>query len=67
MYVLWAVGSTVAFLAIADRLVDRGDDWLKPLLVAAAINGGLALTGVGGILALLVGIAGFGAVLRDLL
>jgi hypothetical protein len=67
MYVLWAVGSTVAFLAIADRLVDRDDGWLKPLLVAAAINGGLALTGVGGILALVVGAAGFGAVLADLL
>jgi hypothetical protein len=67
VYVLWAVGSTVAFLAIADRLVDRGDDWLKPLLVAAAINGGLTLTGVGGILALAVGAAGFGAILDDLL
>jgi hypothetical protein len=67
LYVLWAVGSTIAFLAIADRLVDRGDDWLKPLLVAAAINGGLALTGIGGILALVVGAAGFGAVLDDLL
>jgi len=64
LYVLWAVGSTIAFLAIADRLVDRGDDWLVPLLVAAAINGGLALTGVGAILGFVVGAAGFGAVLE---
>ncbi|WP_135364844.1 hypothetical protein [Halosimplex halophilum] len=66
VYLVWAVGATVAFLAVADRLVDReGDDWLKPLLVAAALNGGLVLTGVGGILAFCIGAAGFGAVLED--
>jgi len=65
-YVVWAVGATVAFLAIAERLVDReGDDWTRPLLVAAALNGGLVLTGVGGILAFCIGAAGFGAVLED--
>jgi len=64
LYVLWAVGSTIAFLAIADRLVDRGDDWLVALLVAAAINGGLALTGIGAIIGFVVGAAGFGAVLE---
>ncbi|WP_436908231.1 hypothetical protein [Halosimplex marinum] len=66
VYLVWAVGATVAFLAIAERLVDReGDDWLKPLVVAAALNGGLVLTGVGGILAFCIGAAGFGAVLED--
>lgn len=64
-YLLWAVGAVVAFLAVADRLVGRDDGWLVPLVVAAAINGGLALTGVGGLVALCVGAAGFGAVLRD--
>lgn len=64
--VVWAIGSVVAFLAIADRLLDRGDGWLVPLLVAAAINGGLTLTGVGGIVAFCIGAAGFGAVVRDL-
>jgi hypothetical protein len=62
---VWAVGAVIAYLAIADRLVDREDGWLKPLLVAAGINGGLALTGVGGIVAFCIGAAGFGAVLRD--
>ena len=59
------VGSAIAFLAIAERLVDRGDDWLKPLLVAAAMNGGLALTGIGWIVGFAVGATGFGAVLHD--
>ena len=62
---LWAVGAAIAFLAIADRLVDRGDGWLKPLLVAAAISGALTLTGIGGILSFAVGAAGFGAILSD--
>jgi hypothetical protein len=65
-YVVWAVGATVAFLAIAERLVDReGDDWTATLLVAAALNGGLVLTGVGGILAFCIGAAGFGTVLEN--
>jgi len=65
-YAVWAVGATVAFLAIAERLVDReGDDWTAALLVAAALNGGLVLTGVGGILSFCIGAAGFGAVLED--
>ncbi|WP_256493302.1 hypothetical protein [Natronococcus zhouii] len=38
---------------------------MKPLLVATVINGGLALTGIGGIISFLVGAVGFGAVLRD--
>ena len=61
----WAAGASVAFLAIADRLVGREDGWLKPLLVAALINGGLTLTGIGGLVSFAVGAAGFGALLRD--
>lgn len=34
-------------------------------LVVAAINGGLALTGIGGIVSFCVGAAGSGAVIRD--
>lgn len=64
-YVVWAVGSAIAYLAIGDRLVGHEDGWLKPLLVGAGINGVLALTGVGGLVAFGIGAAGFGAVLRD--
>jgi hypothetical protein len=66
-YVVWAVGAAVAYLAIADRLVGHEDGWLKPLLVAATINGALAATGVGSILAVAIGITGFGAVLQPYL
>ncbi|WP_440765450.1 hypothetical protein [Natronorubrum sp. DTA7] len=66
-YLLWAIGTVVGYLAIADRLVGREDGWLKPLLVAAGLNGALALTGIGGLVSLCVGAAGFGAVLRDVL
>lgn len=65
-FLIWAVGAAIAYLAIADRLVDHEDDeWLVPLLVAAAINGGLTLTGIGGLVAFAIGATGFGAVLRD--
>ena len=67
LYVVWAVGAAIAFLAIGDRLVGREDGWAKPLLVAAGINGVLTLTGIGGILTLAIGAAGFGVVLRDYL
>ncbi len=63
-YLIWAVGASIAFLAIGDRLVGHGDGWTKPLLVGAAINGGLTLTGIGGIITFAVGAAGFGTVLR---
>lgn len=63
-YLVWAVGASIAFLAIGDRLVGHGDGWTKPLLVGAAINGGLTLTGIGGIITFAVGAAGFGTVLR---
>jgi hypothetical protein len=65
--VVWAVGSAVATLAVADRLLDREEGWLKPLVVAAAVNGALTLTGVGGLVAFCIGAAGFGAVVRDYL
>ena len=64
-YLVWAVGATIAYLAIADRLVDRDGEWTKPLLVAAAINGALALTGIGGLLSVIIGATGFGAVVRS--
>jgi uncharacterized protein YacL len=62
---VWAVGAAIGFLAIAERLVDRSDGWLKPLLVAAALSGGLTLTAIGGIVSFAVGAAGFGAILYD--
>lgn len=65
-YVLWAVGSAIAFLAIGERVVES-EDWRLPLLVGALLNGGLALTGIGGLFSFLIGAAGFGAVVRDLL
>ncbi|PGF15009.1 hypothetical protein CP556_01935 [Natrinema sp. CBA1119] len=64
VYLVWAIGGAIAYLAIADRLVDRDDGWLKPLLVAAGISGALTATGVGGLLSICIGAAGFGAVLR---
>ncbi|WP_436934025.1 hypothetical protein [Halovenus marina] len=65
--VVWAIGSVIAFLAIGERLLDAdsADDWLKPLAVGAAINGGLALTGIGGLVSFCIGAAGFGVILRD--
>lgn len=66
-YLIWAVGATIGFLAISDRLIDRGDSWLKPLLVAAGLNGALALTGIGGLVSLVVGAIGVGCVLQDYL
>ena len=66
-YLIWAVGAAIAFLAIGDRLVGRKDGWPKPLLVGAAINGGLTLTGIGGIITFAIGAAGFGTVLREYL
>ncbi|AQL44427.1 hypothetical protein BV210_01205 [Halorientalis sp. IM1011] len=67
LLLVWGVGSAIAFLAIAERLLDADDGWLKPLLLAGALNGGLTLTGIGGLVAFCIGAAGFGAVLRDYL
>jgi hypothetical protein len=64
---VWAVGASIAFLAIGERLVGRDGGWTKPLLVGAGSNGALALTGIGGIVTFAIGAAGFGAVLRDYL
>ena len=61
----WAVGASIAFLAIGERLVGRDDGWLKPLAVGALVNGGLTLTGIGGLASFAIGAAGFGALLRD--
>lgn len=66
-YLVWAVGSAVAFLAVADRVVGHDDGWATPLVVGAAMNGLLTLTGIGGLVSFCVGAAGFGAVLRDYL
>jgi len=67
LYLVWAVGAAIAFLAIGERLVGRDGGWAKPLVVGAGINGALTLTGIGGIVTFAVGAAGFGAVLRDFL
>ncbi len=66
-YLIWAVGASIAFLAIGDRLIGHEDGFAKPLIVGAAINGGLTLTGIGGIVTFAVGAAGFGTVLRGYL
>ncbi|WP_256390769.1 hypothetical protein [Natronoarchaeum rubrum] len=63
-YVLWAIGSAIAFLAIGDRLVANRENRLVPLAVGAGINGALVLSGIGGLVALCIGAAGFGAVVR---
>ena len=65
--VAWGVGATIGYLTIADRLIGHADGWQKPLLAAAVMNGGLALTGIGGLVSFGVGAAGFGAVLRSYL
>lgn len=62
---VWAVGAVIGFLAIGERLVGSEDGWLKPLVVGALINGGLALTGIGGLVSFAIGAVGFGAVIRD--
>lgn len=61
---VWAVGASIGFLAIGERIAGREDGWAKPLLVGAGINGALALTGVGWVVGVLVGLAGFGAIVR---
>lgn len=63
-WLVWAVGSAIAFLAIAERIVGSEDGWAKPLLVGAGLNGLLALTGIGGLLSFAIGAAGFGAIIR---
>lgn len=62
--IVWAVGSAIAFLTIGYHLVDT-EDWKLPLLVGAAINGGLALTGIGGLISFVIAASGFGAVVSD--
>jgi len=62
---VWAVGAAIAYLLIGERLVGREDGWLKPLLVGAGINGLLTVSGIGGLLSLCIGAAGFGAIIRD--
>ena len=62
---VWAVGAAIAYLTIGDRLVGHEDGWGKPLVVGAAINGALAVTGIGGLIAFCIGAAGFGTVIRD--
>jgi hypothetical protein len=58
------IGTGIAYLAVGDGLVGRGDGWLKPLLLKSAINGMLVLKGVSGLLSLLICAADFIAVVR---
>lgn len=64
LYFAWVVGAVIAYLAIADRFVDVEDDWVIALVVAAALNGVLTLTGIGAVLSFCIGAAGFGTLLR---
>lgn len=63
-YVVWAIGSAIAFLAIADRLVGHDEGWIKALLIGAGISGLLTVTGIGALVGFCIGAAGFGAVLQ---
>lgn len=63
---LWGVGAAVAYTAIGDHLVGHEDGWFQPLVVGGAINGLLTMTGIGGIVAFIIGAVGFGALLRSL-
>ncbi|NHN43069.1 hypothetical protein G9C85_15740 [Halorubellus sp. JP-L1] len=62
---VWAVGAAVAYLAIAERLLGADESDMVLLVAAAAMNGVLTLTGIGGLVSFLVGATGFGALLRD--
>lgn len=64
LYLVWVVGAVIAYLAIADRFVDVEDDWVIALVLAAAINGVLTLTGIGALVSFCIGAAGFGTLLR---
>lgn len=64
LYFAWVVGAVIAYLAIADRFVDVDDDWVVALVVAAALNGVLTVTGIGALLSFCIGAAGFGTLLR---
>ncbi|QSG05373.1 hypothetical protein [Halapricum desulfuricans] len=59
------LGATIVFLGTVGRLVDIDDHWLGTLVLVAALNGGLVLTGVGGLVSLGAAAAGFGAMLND--
>lgn len=63
--VLGAAGSAIGFITIADRLVDRDTGWGVPLVAAALLNGGLALTGIGGVLGSVVAAAGAGPIVHE--
>ncbi|MEF8827005.1 MAG: hypothetical protein V5A27_11815 [Halapricum sp.] len=65
VFVAWVFGAAIAFLSIADSLVGHDDGWVVPLVLAAGINGGLTLTGIGGLVSFCIGAIGFGVVLRD--
>jgi hypothetical protein len=65
LYLVWVVGAVIASLAIADQFVDVDDDWVVALVVAAALNGVLTVTGIGGLVSFCIGAAGFGTLLRD--
>lgn len=63
-YLVGAAGGAIGFLAVADHFIGHADGWTKPLLLAAGISGLLALTGIGGLVSLVIGLAGIGAIIR---
>ncbi|MXR53109.1 hypothetical protein GRX03_16045 [Halovenus sp. WSH3] len=62
---VWAAGSSLVLLGIADRVVGHEDGWLVPLLLAAGINAGLALSGIGALVSFVFGALGVGTILDD--
>lgn len=62
--VLSLAGGAIGYLAIADRFVDGGIGWGVPLLVAAVVNAGLSLTGIGALFGYVVVAAGAGPIVH---
>lgn len=61
---LWGVGAAMAFPVLGVRLVGHEGGLFVPLLVGGGINAGLTLTGIGVVLAVLIGASGLGSIIR---